>query len=163
MVTLVKGEDSIAFADLSPRRQSGLRKAKAKLRSSHAPYSKSEHSVGATVLVVLPDGRARWYSSPNVEVKPRGGNCAEDGAVQMTFANEHAVFAKEIFVIDQCGDGSPTSEVPYPCPVSRGAIVELALASGLREDFPVIMSTTNFDKVVVTDIGTLLPHGFDFP
>jgi len=70
---------------------------------------------------------------------------------------------RSTFVIDQNGDGSPTEEVPYPCPTSRGAIAEIAQLSGLREDFPIILSTTNFDKVVVTTIGVLLPHGFDYP
>jgi len=55
------------------------------------------------------------------------------------------------------------TEVPYPCPSSRGWIAELAEASGLREDFPVILSTTNLDKIVVTTIGVLLPHAFDYP
>lgn len=163
MVSLLEGERVVAFAELAPQEQRMLTRAKETLSLSHHPYSKSEHCVAATVWVVLPSGQNRYHASPNVEVRPRSGACAEDGAVQRTFAIGHQWFAKAICVIDQYGDESPTTEVPYPCPGSRGWIAELAIASGLLADFPIIMSTTNFDKIVVTTIGVLLPHAFDYP
>ena len=163
MVSLIKGERVVAFTDLAPQEQEMLRRAQRKLALSHHPYSRSEHCVAATVWVVLPNGQNRYHTSPNIEVRPRAGTCAEDGAIFMTIANGHQTSARAICVIDENGDGSPTEAVPYPCPGSRGAIAELAQLSGLRDDFPVILSTTNFDKVVVTKIGVLLPHAFDYP
>ncbi|HEY4509545.1 MAG TPA: cytidine deaminase [Candidatus Paceibacterota bacterium] len=162
MVSLLEGERVVEFADLAPQEQEMLRRAQRGLVRSHHPYSKSEHYVASTVLAVLL-GATRYYTSPNIEVRPRGGACAEDAAILMTIASGHQAYAQAICVIDQNGDGSPTEEVPYPCPTSRGAIAEIAQLSGLREDFPIILSTTNFDKVVVTTIGVLLPHGFDYP
>ena len=163
MVSLVAGERVVAFAGLAPQEQRMLRLAKRTLSLSHHPYSKSEHCVAATVLVVLPSGQNRFYTSPNVEVRPRAGSCAEDGAIQMTYAHGHQQYAQAICVIDQFGDDARTTEVPYPCPGSRGWIAELAKDSGKFGDFPMIMSTTNFDRIVVTTIGVLLPHAFDYP
>jgi len=163
MVSLVEGERVVAFAGLAPQEQRMLKLAQQKLALSHHPYSKSEHCVAATVWVVLPNGQNRYHTSPNIEVRPRSGACAEDGAIQITFAYGHQEYAQAICVIDQFGDDSPTTEVPYPCPGSRGWIAELAKASGKLGDFPVIMSTTNLNKIVVTTIGVLLPHAFDYP
>ena len=163
MVSLLEGERVVAFAELALQEQRMLIRAKQKLASSHHPYSRSEHCVAATVWVVLPNGQNRYHTSPNIEVRPRGGSCAEDGAIYGTFASEHQRYAKAICVIDQFGDGSPTEGVPYPCATSRGVIAELAAALEQFEDFPIYMSTTNFDKIVVTTIGVLLPHAFDYP
>ena len=163
MVSLIEGERIVVFAGLALEEQRMLRRAQQTLVLSHHPYSKSEHCVAATVWVVLPNGQNRFYTSPNVEVKPRGGACAEDGAINMTYAHGHQQHAQAICVIDQFGDDSPTTEVPYPCPGSRGWIAELAKDSGKFGDFKVIMSTTNFDKIVETTIGMLLPHAFDYP
>ena len=163
MVSLLDGEMVVDFADLALQEQRMLRRAKDELVGSHHPYSKSGHSVASVVWVILPDDRSRYYACTNFEVRPRSGACAEDAAIFMTHAAHRTEYAQAICVIDENGDGSPTEEVPYPCPVSRGAIAELAQLSGLREDFPVILSTTNFDKVVKTTIGILLPHAFDYP
>lgn len=163
MVSLLEGERVVAFAELAPQEQQMLTLARETLSLSHHPYSKSEHCVAATVLVFLSRRQTSFYTSPNVEVRPRSGSCAEDGAIQMTYAHGHQQHAQAICVIDQFGDGSPTTEVPYPCPSSRGWIAELAKDSGKFGDFPVIMSTTNLDRIVVTTIGVLLPHAFDYP
>lgn len=163
MVSLLEGERVVVFTDLAPQEQEMLKRAQRKLTFSHHPYSRSEHCVASTVWVLLPRGNNRYYTSPNIEVRPRAGTCAEDGAIFMTIANGHQKYAQAICVIDENGDGSPTKAVPYPCPGSRGAIAELAQLSGLRNDFPVILSTTNLDKIVVTTIGVLLPHAFDYP
>jgi len=163
MVSLIQGERAVAFAGLVPEEQRMLTRAKEKLQASHHPYSKSEHCVAATVWIVLPSGQNRFHTSPNIEVRPRGGACAEDGAIYKTFGAEQQLHAKAICVIDQFGDGSSTSEVPYPCAASRGAIAELAAASGLCDEFRVIVSTTDLDRIVETKIGVLLPHAFDYP
>lgn len=162
MVSLLEGERLVAFADLASQERQMLMRARRNLERSYHPYSKAEHYVSATVLVELETG-FRYHTSVNVEVRPRSGACAEDGAITITFASGHAAYARAICVIDKYGDGSPTTEVPYPCPTSRGFIAELAKVVGLKEDFPIIMSTTNFDKIVVTTIGVLLPHAFDYP
>lgn len=163
MESLVEGERVVAFAGLAPQEQRMLIRARETLSLSHHPYSKSEHCVAATVWVVLPNGQNRYYPSPNIEVRPRSGACAEDGAIQMTYAHGHQKYAQAICVVDQYGDGSPTTEVPYPCAGSRGWIAELAGDSGRLTEFPILMSTTDFKRIVVTTIGVLLPHAFDYP
>jgi len=163
MVSLIEGERVVAFADLAPQVQRMLLRAKEKLALSHHPYSKSGRCVAAAVWVVLPTGQNRYHTSPNIEVRPRSGACAEDGAIQITYAQGHQQYAQAICVIDQFADGSPTERVPHPCAGSRGWIAEVAKESEKQEDFPVIMSTTNFDRVVVTTLGVLLPHPFDGP
>jgi cytidine deaminase len=163
-VSLIQGEKVVAFTtDLTSQEQELLRLAKEQYSRSHALYGKTGHKVGAAVLVKLPDGQFIYHASANFEVKPRSGTCAEDGAVLATQQAGHAEYAQAIAIIHENGDGTPATGVPYPCPASRGWICELAGITGLREGFPVIMSTTNFERIVVTTLGVLLPHAFDYP
>jgi len=168
MVSLIEGEKEVGLADLTTEEQRMLSRSRNKLGLSHHPYSKSEHCVAATVMVLLPSGRYEYHTSPNIEVRPRSGACGEDGAVLLTFGHvykgeSHAKYALAIGVVDQYGDGSATAEVPYPCANSRGYISELAGLTDFGDDFPVFVATTNFDKIVETTIGVLLPHARDYP
>jgi len=163
MVSLLAGENVVAFPDLAPQEREALERSDKGLDLSHHPYSGSGLCVAATVWVVLLDGTDMFYTGPNIEVRPRDGACAEDAAIIVTFAAGHAAYARAIFAISRNEDGTSTSEVPFPCPKSCGFIAELAKKAGLGNGFPVILSTTNFERIVATTLGVLLPHGEHFP
>jgi len=163
LIMPVASETLVVRRDLAPPIQRMLYKGKEKLVQSRSPYGKTGHRVVGVVGVVLPNGKFRFHAGVNFGVKPREGLCGEDGSIYLTFDAGHLSYARAMVVIDQNGDGSPTTKVPHPCGVSLCWIAELAGESGLGKDFPLILSTTEFDPIVVTTLGLEFPHAFDYP
>lgn len=167
MVKLFAGEQRVDLADLAPHEQEGLAKAKEEeLPFAYAPYSKEGHKVGSALVVVYEDGGYEIFTSHNSE-SPTDFRCAEQGAYakgdHVLDATTRRIQEVVFITVDQMGDGSPTQNVPYPCAPCRGWMGEAGKRSRLFDRVKVIMATTNLDKIVVSTIGVLLPHGDDAP
>ena len=158
-MSLAEGERVVKFAELAPQDQQLLEYAAAELPYSYHPYGRGEgFSVGAAVLTV--DGT--FHANSNHEAKIQR-TCAERSTLSKAHGAHDGNKCVAMAVIGQFGDGSPTEEVAYPCPSCRELIAEFANRSGVRGKFRLIMADTNMEKVVVTTIGVLLPHAYDYP
>jgi len=143
----------VPFEELSEQERKLLRAAKKTMENAHCPYS--GFHVGAAV-------------SANGKVVP-GANVENAAYPESCCAERTALFGANTL---GCGDcctaiavvarsrDSPTTEITAPCGSCRQVIHEFAQRSGVDEEFKVIMATTNFDKIVITKIGDLLPLAF---
>jgi len=155
MLPLLESERVVTFADLAPQEKYAFQLAKKELGWAYHPDHEPGLDVAATVLVILPEGKNRYYPCSQYEVRPRDGVCAEEAAIILVHKAHHLRHAKAMYVIDQHGDGSPTEEVPYACGRSCGWISELARSTELGGDFPVVLANTELTKIVRTTLRIL--------
>ena len=148
------GVDPIAFHALSPSDQQLLGAAKQALELAYNPYS--HFFVGAAVLT---EG-GQVITGSNVENAAYGPSiCAERSALIRANAEGLGSTCVAVAVVARNGD-SPTGTITAPCGVCRQVIYEFSNRSAVDEEFKIILATTNFGEVVVTNIGKLLPLPF---
>lgn len=144
----------INFKDLAEEDQKLLKAAKRVLERTYSPYSGSQ--VGAAVLTK----EGKMIAGTNYEVAAFGSSiCAERAALLRANAQGHGDECVAIAIVTRNKD-SPTTEISASCGECRQMIFEAAQRSGVGRKFRIIMATTNFDKVVVSNIGQLLPLAF---
>lgn len=154
MIRYPEGVDSIAYHDLGSSDQQLLGAAKQALELAYNPYS--HFFVGAAVLTEV----GKVITGSNVENAAYGPSiCAERSALMRTNAEGLGSTCVAIAVVARNGD-SPTGAITAPCGVCRQVIYEFSYRSGVDEEFKMILATTNFEEVVVTNIGKLLPLAF---
>lgn len=143
----------VPFEELSEEEQKLLQAARKTMKRAHNPYSR--FYVGAAV-----SANGKVVTGANVENAAYGESiCAERSALVGANALGYGDRCKAIAVVAR-GRDSPTTKITAPCGSCRQMINEFAQRSGVDEDFKIILSTTRFDKVVVTTIGELLPLAF---
>ena len=123
---LLKGERVVILADLAPKEKHAFQLAKKELPWAYHPDHEPGHDVAATVMVELADGKRKYYTCSQYEVRPRDGVCAEEAAIILVHKAHQLPYAKAVYVIDQHGDGSPKEKVRFACGRYCGWIVELA-------------------------------------
>jgi cytidine deaminase len=144
----------VPFEELSKEEQRLLRAARKTMKRAYNPYS--GFYVGAAVLTT----RNEIVTGANFETAAYGDSiCAERTALVRANAMGYGNRCKTIAVITK-NRNLPTTEISAPCGSCRQMIYEVAQRSGVGEDFKIILSTTRFDKIVVTTIGELLPLAF---
>lgn len=143
----------VPFEGLPEEDQKLLKAARKTMKKAYSPYF--NFLVGAAVLTT----RGEIATGTNFETAAGDSTCAERTALLKANAQGYGARCKTIAVIARSRD-SPTTEVSAPCGRCRQMIYEVAQRSGVDEDFRIILSTTRFDKIVVTTIGELLPLPF---
>ena len=122
----------------------------------HALSPSDQQLLGAAVLT---EG-GQVITGSNVENAAYGPSiCAERSALIRANAEGLSSTCVALAVVARNGD-SPTGAITAPCGVCRQVIYEFSNRSALNEEFKIILATTNFEEVVVTNIGKLLPLAF---
>lgn len=142
----------VSFEELFDEEQRLLKAARKTLKKSYSPYS--DFLVGAAVLTT----KNEIITGTNFETAAGESICAERVALSRANAEGYGDRCKTIAVIAR-GRDSPTTKVTAPCGSCRQMIWEVAQRSG-DGNFKIILSTTRFDKIVVTTIDELLPLAF---
>ena len=148
------GVKPMAFDALCQSDQRLLIAAKEALELAYNPYS--GFFVGAAVLT----SEGQVITGSNVENAAYGPSiCAERSALMRANAEGLGSTCVAVAVVARNGD-SPTKAVTAPCGVCRQVIYEFSNRSAVNEEFKIILATTNFEELVVTNIGKLLPLAF---
>ena len=148
------GIDRVAFDSLSLSNQHLLDAAEEALELAYNPYS--GFFVGAAVLT----SEGQVITGSNVENVAYGPTiCAERSALMRANAEGHGDKCDSVAIVARNGE-IPTTVVTAPCGVCRQVIYEFANRSTVYEEFKIILATTNFEEVIVTTIGKLLPLAF---
>ena len=145
--------DQVPFKELSVEDQKLLKAARKTMEKAYSPYF--NFLVGAAVLV----NGGEPITGTNFETAAGDSTCAERAALLGANTKGYGGRCRAIAIVGRNRD-SPTTEITPPCGSCRQMIYEVAQRSGVDENFKIIMSTTNFDKIVVTTIGELLPLAF---
>jgi cytidine deaminase len=142
---------AVLFDQLSCDNKELLSIAKFVLDRSYNPYS------GFHVGAALRGSNGQIYSGTNFENASYGNTlCAERSALASANNDAQREFSS-IAIIARAGE-NPTTQITAPCGTCRQSLFE---ASQIADsDLEVIMSTTNFDKIIVSSIQELLPLGF---
>ena len=144
----------ISFEELTIEDQKLLKAARKTMERAYNPYS--GFFVGAAALTQ----KGERVTGTNVETAAYGDSiCAERVALLKANSLGYGNQCIAVAVITKNKD-NPTTEVSAPCGSCRQMIYEFAQRSGVDQDFKIIMSTTDFDKIVVATIGDLLPMAF---
>jgi cytidine deaminase len=145
------GQKYLDYADLNKSQQKLLDAAKKATRNAYSPYSKFR--VGAALLTES----GHIVAASNVENAAYGSTiCAERSALVAANAMGYRSF-KAIAVI-AAGEKHGTNYPTAPCGACRQMLYEASQLS--KGKMQVIFSNTNEDKIIVSDIETLLPFGF---
>jgi cytidine deaminase len=140
---------SVTWEALSPLYQQALTLAREALAYAYNPYS--HFSVGACLITQT----GEFITGTNFENASYTSICAERSALVRANVMGHRTFqAIAILAKGQIN----TTEVCAPCGTCRQALYEAAQLSG--GNLELILSTTACDKIVLTDIRTLLPMAF---
>ncbi|MFH1193883.1 MAG: cytidine deaminase [bacterium] len=141
----------IAYEALTSWQRKTLDLASEVLKNAYNPYS--HFSVGAALAAV--DGK--FFGGANVENAAYGSViCAERSAIVSAYAQGSCSF-KALAVIGR-GKDYDLQDVITPCGGCRQMIHEAQDVS--ENKIIIVLSNTKKDKIVLTDIGTLLPYGF---
>ncbi len=141
----------IKYSELDVVQQKLLEEAANVMNTAYNPYS--NFFVGAALL----SQKGEVVTGSNVENASYGATiCAERAAILRANAMGIRMFEK-VAVIAR-GSDSETTQVTAPCGMCRQVLYEMAQISGI--DMEVIMSTTKFDKIIVSTIKELLPLAF---
>ena len=154
MTSYPDGVNLVAFDVLSPSDKRLLVAARKALELAYNRYS--HFFVGAAVLTK----NRKVITGSNVENAAYGPTiCAERSA--LVRANAEGLGDTCLAVAIVARDGNlPTEAVTDPCGPCRQVIYEFSNRSKVNEEFKIILATTNFEEVVVTTIGKLLPLAF---
>ena len=139
------------YGDLTAAQRKLLDSAEEAIATSYSPYSKFR--VGAAILAS--DGKI--ISASNVENAAYGSTiCAERSAIVSANAVGYKSF-RAIAIIAK-GEKQTIAKPTAPCGACRQMLYEASRIS--HKNIEVICSNTKKDKILVTDIETLLPFGF---
>lgn len=154
MTSYPDGVNLVAFDVLSPSDKRLLVAARKALELAYNRYS--HFFVGAAVLTK----NRKVITGSNVENAAYGPTiCAERSA--LVRANAEGLGDTCLAVAIVARDGNlPTEAVTDPFGPCRQVIYEFSNRSKVNEEFKIILATTNFEEVVVTTIGKLLPLAF---
>lgn len=142
---------SIKYSELDETEQKALSEAEKVLKNAYEPIF--NFHVGACLI----SANNELISGTNFANTAYGSSiCAERAAVLRANSMGIKNF-KSIVIIAKNGDNS-TNEVTAPCGDCRQFLNEVADLSDTN--LKVILSTTEKDKIVVTDIKELLPLAF---
>jgi cytidine deaminase len=154
MTACPNGIELVAYDALNSSHQQLLRAAREALELAYNPYSR--FFVGASVLT----NAGEIVTGSNVENAAYGPSiCAERCALMRANAQGLGDQLVAIAVVARRGD-FPTTSATAPCGTCRQVIFEFASRSHVEEEFRIILASTNFEKVIVTTIGKLLPLAF---
>ncbi len=134
---------------LPPLYQQALTQARTAFAYAYNPYS--HFSVGACLITQT----GELITGTNFENASYTSICAERAALVRANVMGHRTFQAMAIIAKGI---SNTTEVCAPCGTCRQAIYEAAQLSG--GNLELILSTTQCDKIVLTDIRTLLPMAF---
>lgn len=149
-----RGFSAIRFERLPAEDQELLKAAQGRLGDPHNPYS--HFSVAAAVRT----RSGKIITGTNVEnAAYSAATCAERTTLLTAHNEGSGADCISIAIVARAKEG-PTTKVTGPCGECRQVIMEAAHRSGVKNDFRVLLATTNLDKVVVTSIGFLLPLAF---
>ncbi len=139
------------YAELTDLQKKALDLASEVLENAYNPYS--NFFVGA----VLATGNWNFFSGVNVENAAYGSTiCAERSAIVSAYSQ--GVYSFAVLAIIGRGKDYDLKDAITPCGACRQMIHEAQDVSADR--FAVVLSSTKKDQIVITDIKTLLPHGF---
>lgn len=140
-----------AYKALTDLQRKALDLASEVLENAYNPYS--HFFVGAAIATV----NGRFFSGVNVENAAYGSTiCAERSAIVSAYSQGLYSF-KAIAIIGR-GKDYDLKSVITPCGACRQMIYEARDVSAGKID--IVLSSTKKDKIVITDIETLLPYGF---
>jgi cytidine deaminase len=142
---------TIRYDELTLLQRSAVDNAAEALKNAYVPYS--HYAVGACLIMVADE----LITGANVENAAYGSTlCAERAAVLRANAMGNRQF-RGIAVIARVLQGN-TQDVASPCGACRQVLFEMAQVANV--DMEVILSSSNKDRIIVTTIKELLPHGF---
>jgi len=143
--------EHVHFDDLDEIQQNLLKSARMAMERAYAPYS--HFYVGASLLTI----GGEMISGSNIENAAYGSTiCAERAAIARANAEGARQFTK--LAIIARGEKGPTAEEPAPCGACRQVINEFARLG--KFDIEIIMSNTEMNRIVISNISELLPMSF---
>ncbi len=138
------------YGSLSPSQKELLDEAAKAMETAYNPYS------GFFVGAAMRTSDGQIFTGSNVENAAHGSICAERSAIVRANAEGYRHFTA-VAVIARGKDFDSTIATA-PCGACRQMLYEFAQLSGVNLE--VILSTTQKDKIILTDIEELLPLGF---
>lgn len=147
------------FEKLPRKDRTLLLEAKRVLSQAYNIYS--HFYVAAALRIESPVQDApNIITGTNVENAAYGSAiCAERSTLLTAHNRGMGDYCTAIAIIARAGD-QDTTDVTGPCGECRQVITEAAFRSGVRMNFRVLLATTSLDKIIVTNIGSLLPFAF---
>ena len=140
----------IDYDSLSADQKELLDEAAKAMETAYNPYS------GFFVGAALRTSDGQIFTGSNVENAAHGSICAERSAIVRANARGYRHFTA-VAVIARGKDFS-TTKATAPCGACRQMLYEFAQLVGVN--IQIILSTTQKDKIILTDIEELLPLGF---
>lgn len=145
----------VTFAQLDQEDKLLLTEAAKALDNAYPPYS--GFHVGSAILT----RGGTVVTGANVENSAYGESiCAERCALMRANAQGFGDLCVAIAVVARKGKDESTKHITAPCGACRQVIYEFACRSCVVESFRVILATTDFDQILISTIGTLLPLAF---
>ena len=151
-----QAEVIVPFDDLAQQDKEMLTRARDEHKWVYNPHGRKQFFVGASVLTK----EGKIYGGSNCEIAALSLSMCAERTTLFTAHNEHDGDKVIGITIVTRNFDSPTTEISYPCAMCLGVIAEFALRSGVNRNFGILTANTNFDKIVRTALGHLLPYAY---
>ena len=161
MVSTVGDPNTIAFVTFDELIQ-GERELLEAARKGLDDVPPDNFNSGASVAAAVQiRGVRRPIVGTNIENDgPNGGICAERTALATAHNTGRGDRCVALAIVTRSPGGEPTVEIATPCGACRDVITRFADRSGLGGKFTILSATTDFDQIIRTTIGDLLPMPF---